>query len=244
MQWQIQESERWRVPGLPQGTPLSPPLLEEPEGQPPRLTQRRAGAARPRSPRRIAGYGLSEHVRLFFPPVSLHSVHRLARRGQCLGYSSRRLAVLASGSQGAPPWQAAAAAASAGEGKEVLPVGALGPGRIRAGSSNRRENETASLRGQPARSWGFREPQKLLGRKGTHSSQLVSQRDSYALAPTPAGNRDVGGVSPNPALHLAGLWRPFRRHFHVHQACHPPNSLRDVDGATAATSTALWERNA
>lgn len=42
-------------------------------------------------------------------------------------YSSRRLAVLASGSQGAPLWQAAAAAASAGEGKEVLPVGALGP---------------------------------------------------------------------------------------------------------------------
>lgn len=122
--------------------------------------------------------------------------------------------------------------------------GRLAPGRIRAGSSDRRENETASLRGQPARSWGFREPPKLLGRKGTHSSQLVSQRDSYALAPTLAGNRDVGGVSPNPALHLAGLWRPFRRHFHVHQACHPPNSLRDVDGATAATSTALWERNA
>lgn len=122
--------------------------------------------------------------------------------------------------------------------------GRLAPGRIRAGSSDRRENTTASLRGQPARSWGFREPPKLLGRKGTHSSQLVSQRDSYALAPTPAGNRDVGGVSPNPALHLAGLWRPFRRHFHVHQACHPPNSLRDVDGATAATSTALWERNA
>lgn len=122
--------------------------------------------------------------------------------------------------------------------------GRLAPGRIRAGSSDRRENTTASLRGQPARSWGFREPPKLLGRKGTHSSQLVSQRDSYALAPTLAGNRDVGGVSPNPALHLAGLWRPFRRHFHVHQACHPPNSLRDVDGATAATSTALWERNA
>lgn len=122
--------------------------------------------------------------------------------------------------------------------------GRLAPGRIRAGSSDRRENTTASLRGQPARSWGFREPPKLLGRKGTHSSQLVSQRDSYALAPTPAGNRDVGGVSPNPALHLAGLWRPFRRHFHVHQACHPPNSLRDVDRATAATSTALWERNA
>lgn len=122
--------------------------------------------------------------------------------------------------------------------------GRLAPGRIRAGSSDRWENTTASLRGQPARSWGFREPPKLLGRKGTHSSQLVSQRDSYALAPTPAGNRDVGGVSPNPALHLAGLWRPFRRHFHVHQACHPPNSLRDVDGATAATSTALWERNA
>lgn len=122
--------------------------------------------------------------------------------------------------------------------------GRLAPGRIRAGSSDRRENTTASLRGQPARSWGFREPPKLLGRKGTHSSQLVSQRDSYALAPTLAGNRDVGGVSPNPALHLAGLWRPFRRHFHVHQACHPPNSLRDVDRATAATSTALWERNA
>lgn len=122
--------------------------------------------------------------------------------------------------------------------------GRLAPRRIRAGSSDRRENTTASLRGQPARSWGFREPPKLLGRKGTHSSQLVSQRDSYALAPTLAGNRDVGGVSPNPALHLAGLWRPFRRHFHVHQACHPPNSLRDVDGATAATSTALWERNA
>lgn len=122
--------------------------------------------------------------------------------------------------------------------------GRLAPGRIRAGSSDRWENETASLRGQPARSWGFREPPKLLGRKGTHSSQLVSQRDSYALAPTLAGNRDVGGVSPNPALHFAGLWRPFRRHFHVHQACHPPNSLRDVDRATAATSTALWERNA
>lgn len=122
--------------------------------------------------------------------------------------------------------------------------GRLAPGRIRAGSSDRRENTTASLRGQPARSRGFREPPKLLGRKGTHSSQLVSQRDSYALAPTLAGNRDVGGVSPNPALHLAGLWRPFRRHFHVHQACHPPNSLRDVDRATAATSTALWERNA
>lgn len=122
-------------------------------------------------------------------------------------------------------------------------------GRLALGENPSRKfrqvgERTASLRGQPARSWGFREPPKLLGRKGTHSSQLVSQRDSYALAPTLAGNRDVGGVSPNPALHLAGLWRPFRRHFHVHQACHPPNSLRDVDGATAATSTALWERNA
>lgn len=159
-------------------------------------------------------------------------------------YSSRRLAVLASGSQGAPLWQAAAAAASAGEGKEVLPVGALGPRENPSRKFRQAGEQTASLRGQPARSWGFREPPKLLGRKGTHSSQLVSQRDSYALAPTPAGNRDVGGVSPNPALHLAGLWRPFRRHFHVHQACHPPNSLRDVDRATAATSTALWERNA
>lgn len=108
----------------------------------------------------------------------------MVRRWQWLKYSSCWLAVIASGSQvGVTVASCCCCDLGTGRVRRCCQSGHLALGSLRAGSSNRWENKIASLRGQPARSWGFNKPPKLLGKKGTHGSQLVSQRDSYTLAP-------------------------------------------------------------
>lgn len=101
------------------------------------------------------------------------------------------LAVITSGSQGSVTVLSGGRCdLSRGSVRRCCQSARLALGSIQAGSSNRWENKIASLRGQPARSWGFNKPPKLLGTKGTLSSQLVSQRDSYTLAPhTPRQRR-------------------------------------------------------
>lgn len=156
---------------------------------------------------------------------------QLLRRWQRLRYSSCWLAVAASGSQGSVTVAGCCCCdLSRGSAGRRCQSGHLALGRMRAGSPNRWEDEVASPRGQPARSWGFDKPPKRLGKKGTRGSQLVSQRDSL-------GNETSGVRVRVPRCTSRGF-SDLSDGASTGTGPVAPNSLHDVDRATAATSTA------
>lgn len=76
-------------------------------------------------------------------------------------------------------WRAAALAEEVWEGARQPED--LASRSIWAGSSNRWENRIASLKGRACQGLGHLQAAKSSGQKGTHSSQLLSHRDTYTL---------------------------------------------------------------